>query len=293
MGGGRDKNGVPIYRRRNGMYERVDGKPIKHRISSFINTYNLMIQGNNHQPKTLQGFDGHIKESEIIMKNLSPKAKIFVDKGMKNIKSAIEKLEFRKRISEKTVMQILQSGRIKSFIETGTSMSGDSDEKYKQERKDFSREVYGYNGELSPEEYENYGYLGNGSAAADSYGDLDIVFKKDALFDRTTITFGDSLQGKLLPSFVSNPGIASFAKNGTNFMTVAQAKEFYEQSKLLLETGYPSGWGYAELQLHGLLPTEVIDHFSVPKTWKGNPSHEATIREIESYGFKVTYDDEY
>ena len=31
MGGGRDKNGVAIYRRRNGMYERVDGKPINHR----------------------------------------------------------------------------------------------------------------------------------------------------------------------------------------------------------------------------------------------------------------------
>lgn len=29
MGGGRDKDGSPIYRRRNGMYERIDGKPIR------------------------------------------------------------------------------------------------------------------------------------------------------------------------------------------------------------------------------------------------------------------------
>ena len=31
MGGGRDKDGVRVYRRVNGKYERIDGKPIKHR----------------------------------------------------------------------------------------------------------------------------------------------------------------------------------------------------------------------------------------------------------------------
>ena len=172
-------------------------------------------------------------------------------------------------------------------------MSGDSDDKYKQERLDFSKEVYGHNGDLAPEEYENYGYLGNGSAAADSYGDLDIVFKKDALFDRTTISFGDSLQGNLMPSFVSNPGIASFLKKGKTFLTAQDARKFLKASQELLNTGYPSELGYAELQFHGLLTNDAIDHFSVPKFWKGDPQHEATIKEIESYGFKVTYDDEY
>lgn len=33
MGGGRDKNGVAIYRRVNGAYVRRDGKPIKRRVS--------------------------------------------------------------------------------------------------------------------------------------------------------------------------------------------------------------------------------------------------------------------
>ena len=33
MGGGRDKNGVAIYRRRNGAYERLDGKPINRKTA--------------------------------------------------------------------------------------------------------------------------------------------------------------------------------------------------------------------------------------------------------------------
>ena len=34
MGGGRTKDGTPIYRRRNGVYQRIDGKPVRHRLSS-------------------------------------------------------------------------------------------------------------------------------------------------------------------------------------------------------------------------------------------------------------------
>ncbi len=291
MGGGRDKDGVAIYRRRNGKYERIDGKQMKHRLQSFVDTENAMVAAES-KPKTLQNFTGYADESKKIMDGLSPKTKPLVNKGMQNIQNAIDKLEFRKRISEKTVSRILKSGRIKSFLETGTSMSGDSDDKYKQERLEFSKETYGHDGNLAPEEYENYGYLGNESAAADSYGDLDIVFKKDSLFDITTISFGDSLQGNLMPSFVSNPGIASFFKKGKDFMSLPEARKFYKASQELLKTGYPSELGYAELQFHGLLTNDKIDHFSVPKFWKGDPKHESTIREIESYGFKVTYDNE-
>lgn len=35
MGGGRDFAGNAIYKRRNGIYERLDGKPINHRASAF------------------------------------------------------------------------------------------------------------------------------------------------------------------------------------------------------------------------------------------------------------------
>ena len=36
MGGGRDKNGSPIYKRVNGIYVRLDGKPVKHRNQKKI-----------------------------------------------------------------------------------------------------------------------------------------------------------------------------------------------------------------------------------------------------------------
>lgn len=35
MGGGRDKNGVPIYYRRNGTYIRKDGTPVNHRVDKW------------------------------------------------------------------------------------------------------------------------------------------------------------------------------------------------------------------------------------------------------------------
>ena len=46
MGGGRDFAGNAIYRRRNGIYERLDGKPINHRISAldtldFVDEYQI------------------------------------------------------------------------------------------------------------------------------------------------------------------------------------------------------------------------------------------------------------
>ena len=61
-------------------------------------------------------------------------------------------------------------------------------------------------------------------------------------------------------------------------------------AKQLLKTG--RAWGYAELQYHGNVTLDDIDHISVPKFWRGNPSHTEAIRAIESYGIKITYDDE-
>ncbi len=43
MGGGRTKDGTPIYRRRNGKYERIDGKQIRHRMSSTIDVTDSMM----------------------------------------------------------------------------------------------------------------------------------------------------------------------------------------------------------------------------------------------------------
>lgn len=289
MGGGRDKAGTAIYRRRNGVYERIDGKPINHRFKAVAITDKMEI---SELPKTLQKFDGHKKVSEDIRNNSLKFAQRFIDEGLSDIQSAIAKFEFRKRVPESVVSQILSSGRIKNFLETHTTMGDDSVE----DRIEASKVMFQYDDELEPREFENFGYLGDGnSVAADDYGDLDIVFKKDAMMDKTTITYGDSLLGKLAPSFVSNPGIASlfgygkYAGGIPNQVTVKQAKQFAQDARKLLRTG--KAWQYAELQFHGDLPISNIDHFSVPSFWKDNPSHEATIREIEASGFKITYDD--
>ena len=240
-------------------------------------------------PKTLRHFDGHEGKSKSIYDNSSERARGFIDEGIQHLREAVDKLEFRRRINERTVGKILDSGLIKNQFETQTSMGVHDNDM----RKEFSQTAFQYDEDLAPADYEKYGYLGNGDYPAFGYGDMDIVFKKDALMDRTTITYGDSLFPILRPSRVTNPGIASlYGSRGydADYMRDTEAERFKQDAYNLATTGKNS-WGYAELQYHGLLTTNDIDHFSVPKYWKDNPSHEATIRRIEAAGFKVTYDD--
>lgn len=244
-------------------------------------------------PKSLKYFDGHTETSTFIRKKSSAVAQKYIDEGIEYIRKAIEKHEFRTRIRESDVRKILESGRLKNQLETHTTMGADAPE----DRMEMSMRVFQHDGNLKPEEYEKYGYLGNGeTVAAWMYGNLDIVLKKDVMMDRTTITYGDSLYANKMASRVTDPGIASMFGMSDEYrlgigMTVDEAEAFSRNAKKLYDTG--RAWGYAELQYHGTLSlSEVVDHFSVPKTWKNNPAHEATIREIESAGFKVTYDNE-
>ena len=242
-------------------------------------------------PISLKSFNGHEQESADIRNNSSKEAQRYIDGGVRNIEAAVEKLEFRSRVKENDIVKILSSGRLMNQLETHTTMGADAPDT----RKSMSKDVFQHGGNLQPKDYEKYGYLGNGdTVAGSSYGDLDIVFKKDRMMNRTTITFGDSLFAHMAASRVTKPGIASlFGKNGWSpipkNVTVAEAKRFAEQAKKLYDTG--SAWGYAELQFHGNVTLDDIDHISVPKFWRGSSRHAETIRRIESYGIKVTYDD--
>lgn len=244
---------------------------------------------NTELPKLLQNFTGHVEKSKNLRDNSPVEAQELIDRGEEYLRRAVEKLEFRRRINESTVKKILSSGRIMNQFETKTSMGAED----LDARDYFTRTAFQYDGALAPSDYEKYGYLGSpDSVSAASYGDLDIVFKKDTMIDRTTMTLGDSLYDVLYPSWVSNPHVIS--KYGAEWeapdrLTVNQARTFYVDAKNLYETG-SFGWQYAELQFHGEVTLNDIDHFSVPKTWRNNPSHEATIQQIQSAGFTVTYD---
>ena len=244
---------------------------------------------NTELPKLLKNFTGHIEKSKNLRDNSPVDAQKLIDRGEEYLRKAVEKLEFRRRIKESTVAKILSSGRIMNQFETGTSMGAED----LDARDYFSRTAFEYDGDLTPADYEKYGYLGSpDSVSAASYGNLDIVFKKDTMVSRTTMTLGDSLYDVLYPSWVSNPRIISkySAEWGEpDRITEGEARYFYEQAKQLYDTG-SYGYQYAELQFHGDVTLNDIDHFSVPKTWKNNPSHAATIQQIESAGFKVTYD---
>lgn len=274
MGGGRDKSGVAIYRRRNGVYERLDGRPIKHR------------NRNNEKPATLKNFDGNVEWAKSWYDERSEREKRFIDEGIAAIKEYIQKAEFRIRVSETAMQGILNSGEIWNQLQVGTSNGAYDPER----RRDISDLMFRHDGDLEDADYEKYGYLSDGTTdAADWYGDFDIVLKKDRMMDRTTITYGDSLDfDAICPSFVSNP---QFISSGDRMH--GDAYDFMQRAKNLRDTGkfYDRGDGYAELQYHGKVTLNDIEYISLPKSWEnGVPSRFANIVErLLDEGFKIKF----
>lgn len=107
--------------------------------------------------------------------------------------------EYRVARSTDSFAGILENG-YKSQIEMGKGGYGAS--KDKEGRKDCSNQMYGHGG-LDKTEYEKMGYIAPPDIAEDydtgdhpfygGYSSMTYTLKKDTLKDRTTYTFGDSL----------------------------------------------------------------------------------------------------
>ena len=86
----------------------------------------------------------------------------------------------------------------KSQIETGTGGTGAAITR--SGRIECSKKMFGHNGKMADSDYEKMGYLAPADDAEDYddgdhpfYGQMTLTFKKDNLKDRSTYTFGDSL----------------------------------------------------------------------------------------------------
>ncbi len=274
MGGGRDfATGKSIYVRRDGRYYRRDGKEMKHRGKDV--------------PATLKKFNGNVHVGDSRYNGMSESEKQDIQAGIAAIQEYINKSDFRIRVTPKAMRGILDSGEVWNQMQTGTSKGMyDPDE-----RRDISRRLFGHDGNLADEEYEKYGYLSDGQPeVAYWYGDFDIVLKKDALMDRTTITFGDSLDFDVrYPSYVNNPRWVSSGEG-----MYATPKEFRERAERLLQYGkfYPGGDGYAELQFHGKVTVNDISHISMPRSWEFSKTIEQRriVNRLEKEGIEIRYD---
>lgn len=61
-----------------------------------------------------------------------------------------------------------------------------------------------------------------------SYGDIMLIFKKNRIRDRTTFTFGDSMNYGLIPSPISSPSLCSFSKYPLNLIEQGYTGNFEE-----------------------------------------------------------------
>lgn len=197
----------------------------------------------------------------------------------KDIKDILDENDMATRVSMENLDKILEDGRIKSQFETGkssTTINADI-------RKEMEQTLFGYNLDLEDSLRPIYGYLTNfkngfdGSSTNGSimYGNVAIKLKKSNLSNRTTFTFGDSLDGTRwdvkVPSLFTNPSKISISANRS--LTDNYGKFTGKLPKDLKDI--TENIPYIELQFHGGVSIKDIEKVYIYKsfdTWRGKQS---------------------
>lgn len=210
----------------------------------------------------------------------------FIDTGISKI---IQNNSFRMRQNADALTQILENPEIgvMNQLESMTSSGTFNIEK----RKQISAYLFGTKNvdKLKNFEFEKYGYLGSKDAEKDifdfksvnQYGLFSIEFKKDKIFNNTTITLGDSGAFFQLKDGVacnvSNPTIActGLMKGLSKNVNETNILRFYEnlykngdkQDIVDLMSGeYKNSlYRYVELQYHGNITPDLIKSISYPE----------------------------
>lgn len=201
------------------------------------------------------------------------------DQIEKDLKDILDENDMATRVSMENLDKILEDGRIKSQFETGkssTTINADI-------RKEIEQTLFGYNLDLQDSLRPIYGYLTNfkngfdGSSVNGSimYGNVAIKLKKSNLSNRTTFTFGDSLDGTRwdvkVPSLFTNPSKISISANRS--LTDNYGKFTGKLSKDLKDI--TENIPYVELQFHGGVSIKDIEKVYIYKsfdTWRGKQS---------------------
>lgn len=197
----------------------------------------------------------------------------------KDLKDILNENDMATRVSMENLDKILEDGRIKSQFETGkssTTINADI-------RKEMEQTLFGYNLDLEDSLRPIYGYLTNfkngfdGSSTNGSimYGNVAIKLKKGNLSNRTTFTFGDSLDGTRwdvkVPSLFTNPSKISISANRS--LTDNYGKFIGKLPKDLKDI--TENIPYVELQFHGGVSIKDIEKIYIYKsfdTWRGKQS---------------------
>ena len=197
------------------------------------------------------------------------------------------------RVKEDTLKKILKDNKFKNQFETNTS-GGSLSHKH---RKQASKNMFGHDGGLKPEEYEKYGYLGHADYVLDfkqnsnfygakQYGDIIVRFDKAKLYNRVTFTIDDSLRqairGELVAGNATLPHLGGFstARNDATRYKQILLSDTTNSLKDIVDKTHSR---YLELQYHGELTTEYITEIC----FTGGIKDEAIITRLKDKGIKV------
>lgn len=227
------------------------------------------------------------------------------------LREALENASYQIRVPNCEVLrEILDAGRFKTQIETGTSRGGAT----VLNRKIYSARAFGIDHTLEPEKYEVYGYASHGDLIRESsagsrigsgvgqYGQVVIKLKKDRMRDRTTMLIGSSLRDekRARPNWVDKPDLQA-VKNRQEAIVAAYKHHYRTQSgvddPVDLERALAElNEDYAELQFHDGIQLEDIESVtllaSVPtvRGWTAAPEGdfpEGLVDQLKANGIQA------
>ena len=267
-----------------------------------------------HTAKSLAKFDDH-REKEVekcptVMKLTSAEKQETADM----LTDLFAGSAYRLRANGRNFENIFDT-HFKNLLETHTS-GGSS---YEPGRRETHVRTFGGDYDVRPVDGEKYGYLGDaddytayGEYGGSHYGDVMFKFKKDAVGERTTYTFGDTLDtGRPLAGYAgSKPtiegitGLSGPRDDASGSMRkILKAYKRYKNGEIsmtdlrraIIAESYSS---YIECQYHGKLTFADVDTITMSKSaLKGITSKLSAEKKAKMLSFfkehdiKVQYED--
>lgn len=223
------------------------------------------------------------------------------DEFLGRISEAMEKHDFVTDISAMNAIKVLEDGFLKNQFETGASDGGE----YSPARRGaLSKNLFGTDPESAkPYDYEKYGHLGNALMPYGRFstypdgtksGEVQIVFDKARVWDRTTYTMDDSLLGEdyRQPARVSDPKLCAYEKNAYPTGVHGLHWNLAGDTASMVETGKRRWGDNCELQFHGPITTNDISHIRIPYSLKGTDEVKTLIAKAGGLGIPVIWDGE-
>lgn len=186
-----------------------------------------------------------------------------------------------KRAQYKDSIKIVEDGRFKTQFETNTSNGMVN----QQKRAEAEFNGIGIPKDIDPKQRPIYGivykkgiydeYKGSKDPAEHRYGDVQFVFKKDKISERTFFSIGDSLEPyqdkEATASSLLDPKVSSAVLD-------SHLEKFMKDEKL-----HP----YIEIQIQNGASLDDVDSVILPKKYEGNDPLGDLLR---SKGVKVIYE---